>query len=273
MAHVRETTAVEVHTSEHPFLKPSRFNSKLGLNAIISCSLDNVYPKKPLRDYVVNDYVKRRMKFRVVGLQKKEVGSGKMSVVLLLEFLHKDGAKQGPPDVPGRERVWWIAHTKTKLTTAGPPNQLFFLVLPKRKGKQKRGRSSTSATASGPDQRNVMQRTMPEPERGEDYESGAEDAHYIEEQDAPTNTRAVDPRYNIRWNEAFQSEMTIDGRGGIEERPPRMAGVDDASTLTPLEFFRKFFPYKYLKEHLIPATDKQLDEMGYEKTSVPEFEG
>ena len=52
-----------------------------------------------------------------------------------------------------------------------------------------------------------------------------------------------------------------------------MAGVDDASTLTPLEFFCKFFPYKYVKEHLIPATNKQLDEMGYDETSVPEFEG
>ena len=88
VAHVRETARPEVHSRENPFVPPGVFNKKIGLNAIVLCRLDWVFPKKPLREHFLNNYVKNKMRFKVVGLERRTITGKKFGIVLMLEFMN-----------------------------------------------------------------------------------------------------------------------------------------------------------------------------------------
>jgi len=270
---VPEVESPQVHTVENPLTKPERFNQNMGTNAIVSCRVDYVFPKKPLKEHYLNQYdAKKRIKFRVVGLQKRKTTSNRTSMVLMLQFINNEG----PPDNQSKE--WFVSYTNCKLIDKGPPNQQFF---PKKKGK-KRKRSAARNSGNVSVRPNPMHAVLNR--AGEDVpdgdESDAEDFHFIEEQDAPppptaaaAPARGIDPRYNVKWDEQFQDQVTIDGRGMREDTKPRMRGIEDPSVLTPTEFFLKFLPTKWMRTSLLPATNEELLLNNLEKTSMGELLG
>ena len=52
-----------------------------------------------------------------------------------------------------------------------------------------------------------------------------------------------------------------------------MKDVEDPSKLSKADFFRKFFPTKWGKKHLLPATNKNLKASGHEESYWEELEG
>ena len=84
------------------------------------------------------------------------------------------------------------------------------------------------------------------------------------------------PTYNICWADQFVSQISIDQRSGGEppvETKPRMKDVDDPTKLSRADYFRKFFPTRWGKQHLLPATNKNLKNNGHTETYWEEIEG
>ena len=272
-AHIRSDAPSVLHTAQNPFHKPNKFNGKLGANAIVTAKVEHVYPRKPLRDHFQNNYKNKRMRFKVLSLQKRTLTGGRQGISLVVKFLAGDG----PPDAEGKE--WWVSHTQCRLLSPGPPNQYFF---PKKVGRstKKRGRAANSAIAPRPNPMQAGPWASAQAESDGD-ESGVEDLLNLEEQEAPVPPRTtrqptranIDERYNIRWDAGFQREVVMDGRGMREETKPRMAGVDNPSVLSELDYALKFLPTDFMKNVLLPATNQELVLNGKKPTTMPEFLG
>ena len=110
-AFVREELSPQIHTASEPFTKPPRFNQNVGTNAIISCRIDSVYPKKPLKEHYLNSYdAKKRVKFkfRVVGLEKRKTTGNRIGVVLMLSFINDEGPTN-------TNHQWYVSYTQCKI--------------------------------------------------------------------------------------------------------------------------------------------------------------
>ena len=100
----------------------------------------------------------------------------------------------------------------------------------------------------------------------DDTESEDEGMTNLEEQDAgttqPSNRRGAipaphgDDRYDIFWANQFVSQFSIGQCSG-----------DRA------DYFRKLFPTRWGKQHLLPATNKTLKNNGHAETYWEEIEG
>jgi len=244
----------------------------MGTNAIISCRIDQVYPKKPLKDHYVNEYHgRKRVRFTVVGLEKRRTTANRIGVVLMINFINN----QGPPNT---NHQFYVSYTNCKLLEKGPPNQLFFPKVVVRKRRRGGARNSGNATARINPMHAVSNRAGGDVSDGD--ESDAEEFQFLEEQDAPpppaaaaAPARGIDPRYNVNWDQQFQHEVSLDQRGMMEDTKPRMRGIDDPSTLSPEDFFLKFLPTKWMKESLLPATNEELLLNGSKETSMGELKG
>ena len=73
------------------------------------------------------------------------------------------------------------------------------------------------------------------------------------------------------WD-AFLDQMATDWRGAAPKNDAHMCiGGLNPSDMSASQFFDAFFPWDYVRDHIIPATNEVLKENGDRDTSVNEF--
>ena len=249
-------------------------------NATVSVAITNIFPKNEAKKIYINDYHRKtKIPFIVTGLKKKtKVQKNKTNYVLTLKFKKDDDKQHLLPDQHGIE--WFSNVSMCKLMVAGPPAQLFFPPQP-RVNTRKRGPSRNSSIRTQPVSMRMLDPSANnDGDRSDLDESDADDFQYVEEQEAPAvatpaaAARGVDARYNVQWEDEFQSEIAFNGRGIREKTKPKMAGIEDASALSPCDFYKKFLPMKYIAADLLPATNRELEKNGIKSvTNKAEFLG
>ena len=139
-------------------------------------------------------------------------------------------------------KIFRCLTTTTKLEKAGPPNKFFF------NAKQERINIVTGEEAGG--------------DEDDEKEPTEDNALSDEEEDATEEWE---------WGK-FLPSMTDDLRGITPKSDPYLvSGNVDLKTWCPSDFFNCFLPWKYVKESIIPATNRELLRHMKKPLTVGEF--
>jgi hypothetical protein len=230
-------------------MAPSLIPKKLGRNAIVSATLNYIRPSNHWREVYPNNYCQVRLRFRVDGIDRDPSGKN----VLILSH----------SDYPGK--VFTAFVRSVKLETAGPPNQLF---------------SNDGVVGEQRVVRSPIPRAEPVEEE-EDFEPVEDGVNADDGEEGTLDvladmTAADDnnPTTDGEWTwTAFTESIINDSRGANPKNDPAMKqmNMSQLRLWTPISFFKHFLPLKFIREHLIPATNRSLMDAGVKGTNVHEF--
>ena len=213
---------------------PQRFNKRLGKNALVSTLLKNVMPNQRFRDQHPNNYRIRRGKFIVQDYRTRD--DGKKVIIVK----HPDHGDDTFEILPGNCR----------LDRAGPPNQFFIQAPP---------------PAQQGQQQPAVQQNVADGEQEEEVADEAVADGQINQFIPPTAA------HGWAWEE-FRDSMTTDWRGVAAKTDAHMLiGGLQARDMSPIHFFDAFFPYEYVRDEVIPATNNILKERDHRETTMEEM--
>lgn len=142
--------------------------------------------------------------------------------------------------------IFTILPGNLRLDRAVPPNQFFNQPIP---NEQRRQQQQAQATIEEP----------------QDDVEPVEDGEQNEDEHPPL------PNHGWNWEEFFD-EMMTDWRGAVPKNNASMnVGGIDVKDMSPGQFFDAMFPWNYVRDDIIPATDKVLEENMQKKTSMGEM--
>ena len=160
--------------------------------------------------------------------------------------------KEEDPLYPKDGGIYTVRYSNCKLVRIGPPNQLFFP--PHRENKKEKPRNECQ---------NIT----------EVGEQSDDDSQIKEVVDEPEEDKDKDSKYFVKWSDEFVPNITIDLRSNYGKHKSKVYGTQFFDYDNTLTFFTKFLPMRYIKDHLLPATNKALEEKNIRGTSIGEFLG
>ena len=213
---------------------PQRINKRLGTNAIVSTLLKNVSPNQTFKDQYPNDYRIRRDKFVVQSLRTRD---NNKKIVVLKHQGHGDD-------------LFKVLPGSCRLERPGPPNQYFSLQEQQQNGGVNNDNGQQEGNAEG------------------NEEEGA-DVEPVE--DGMENAPPPLPEHGWDWR-PFRDVMEIDWRGAAQQTEPHMTiGGLNPKDMKPGQFFDAFFPWDYVRDVIVPATNNILVENKKRTTTVDEL--
>ena len=182
--------------------------------------------------------------FRDAHPNDYRIKRGKFTVNALVD--REDGKKVLQVSHEDHEGVvFTILPGNCRLDKPGPPNQYF----------------------NQPQQNQAQQRPPQAQQGGEDEPQ--DDVEPVE--DGVPNEAPPSPNHGWIWEE-FSNEMTTDWRGAVPKTDASMTvGGLDVKKMSPGQFFDAFFPWCYVRDELMPATNAVLEGNLQKKTYLGEM--
>ena len=234
----------------------------MGKNAVVSVYLKNILPINPIKERYPNTYRQERCHFIVGDIKKVKVACRKgEEVIIVVTLKFKDSNEDPRTDVSPFDYHWFVRYFSCRLDRPGPPNQLFFVAGQKRKATDRR---IQPARCRNQQNDNAVPENMVS-----DPESDVESV-----QVPPTDPNESD-RYYVAWEESFQDHITIDNRQlrGCNKYRASLSGLSTGSMeyMSAANLFMMLSPKDYFEDHLLPDTNRQLEEMNEKVLSLGEF--
>ena len=69
----------------------------------------------------------------------------------------------------------------------------------------------------------------------------------------------ADPRYKIKWETSFVSDVPYDWHDMTPKTKPQMSWISQPSVLSPAAFVKCFMSVRYTRNHLVKEESRELE--------------
>lgn len=216
-----------------------RVHRNLGSGAIVCLKWKSIRPLATVKQLFPNDYRIRRGTFSVVGIEENYNFDGASTRCLKLS--HADHG----------DCEFFCKYGSGSLIRSGPPNQ-YFRAAPVQQSQPE------VAPSQLPQTHTVQQQLL-----SNDTENGFGDNRSDRESDI--DEEETDPSGHVsnaeqvQWGQ-FCDSINVDSRGGQERWHAKLVSSigELPNAVTPFMMFKKMLPLNYIAEHVIPATNEEL---------------